>query len=92
MFRGFITLVFFFLVATIECHSRPSLPSTFHAKAIHSPEGADISVRWGGARGNSAEEVEGMHRARCRSMELQLALWRPDSRCGCSSTGGFLWE
>ena len=26
-------------------------------------------------KGNSAEEVEGMHRAWCRSLQLQLALW-----------------
>ena len=25
-----------------------SLPSTFHAQTVHSPEGADIFVRWGG--------------------------------------------
>jgi pimeloyl-ACP methyl ester carboxylesterase len=28
--------------------TRPSLPSGFQAKTIHSPEGADIFVRWGG--------------------------------------------
>ena len=27
------------------------------------------------AKGNSAEEVEGMHRAWCKSMQIQLALW-----------------
>jgi hypothetical protein len=27
------------------------------------------------AKGNSAEEVEGMHRAWCKSLQLQLALW-----------------
>jgi len=26
----------------------PSLPSSFQAKTIHSPEAADIFVRWGG--------------------------------------------
>ncbi|MGA9389530.1 MAG: alpha/beta fold hydrolase [Candidatus Sulfotelmatobacter sp.] len=29
-------------------HAQPSLPSSFHAKMVHSPEGADIFVRWGG--------------------------------------------
>jgi len=29
-------------------HAQPSLPSSFQAKTIHSPEGADIFVRWGG--------------------------------------------
>jgi len=29
-------------------HGRPSLPSSFQAKTIHSPEAADIFVRWGG--------------------------------------------
>ena len=27
---------------------RPSLPTSFEAKTIHTPEGADIFVRWGG--------------------------------------------
>jgi pimeloyl-ACP methyl ester carboxylesterase len=29
-------------------HAQPSLPSSFQAKTVHSPEGADIFVRWGG--------------------------------------------
>jgi hypothetical protein len=38
-----------FILLTIFCYAeRPSLPSSFQAKAIHSPEGADIYVRWGG--------------------------------------------
>src|SRR5258706_13441196 len=28
--------------------AQPSLPSSFQAKTIHSPEAADIFVRWGG--------------------------------------------
>ena len=28
---------------------RPSLPTSFEAKTIHTPEGADIFVRWGGS-------------------------------------------
>jgi pimeloyl-ACP methyl ester carboxylesterase/quercetin dioxygenase-like cupin family protein len=35
-------------LATIFSHAQPSLPSNFHAKTVHSPEGADIFVRWGG--------------------------------------------
>ncbi len=27
------------------------------------------------AKGNSAQEVEGMHQAWCKSLQLQLALW-----------------
>jgi pimeloyl-ACP methyl ester carboxylesterase/quercetin dioxygenase-like cupin family protein len=34
--------------ATTFGHAQPSLPSNFHAKTVHSPEGADIFVRWGG--------------------------------------------
>src|SRR5579864_3165677 len=29
-------------------HAQPFLPSSFQAKTVHSPEGADIFVRWGG--------------------------------------------
>jgi pimeloyl-ACP methyl ester carboxylesterase len=35
------------LVTTLG-YAQPSLPSSFQAKTIHSPEGADIYVRWGG--------------------------------------------
>jgi len=35
------------LVTTLS-YAQPSLPSSFQAKTIHSPEGADIYVRWGG--------------------------------------------
>src|SRR5207253_3366695 len=34
--------------ATAFSHAQPSLPSSFQAKTVHSPEGADIFVRWGG--------------------------------------------
>jgi pimeloyl-ACP methyl ester carboxylesterase/quercetin dioxygenase-like cupin family protein len=34
--------------ATTLSHAQPSLPSNFHARTVHSPEGADIFVRWGG--------------------------------------------
>jgi pimeloyl-ACP methyl ester carboxylesterase/quercetin dioxygenase-like cupin family protein len=33
---------------TILSYAQPSLPSAFQAKTVHSPEGADIFVRWGG--------------------------------------------
>jgi pimeloyl-ACP methyl ester carboxylesterase/uncharacterized RmlC-like cupin family protein len=35
-------------LATTFIHAQLSLPSSFQAKTIHSPEGADIFVRWGG--------------------------------------------
>src|SRR5579863_1956993 len=35
-------------VLTIFSYAQPSLPSSFQAKTVHSPEGADIFVRWGG--------------------------------------------
>jgi len=48
MIRRFLTLVLFFS-ATALSQAQPSLPSSFQAKTIHSPEGADIFVRWGGS-------------------------------------------
>jgi pimeloyl-ACP methyl ester carboxylesterase len=36
-------------MATVSSQSQPSLPSSFQAKTIHSPEGADIFVRSGGS-------------------------------------------
>jgi pimeloyl-ACP methyl ester carboxylesterase/uncharacterized RmlC-like cupin family protein len=47
MIRHFLALVFFTLGAA-SAQAQPSLPSSFQAKTIHSPEGADIFVRWGG--------------------------------------------
>ena len=41
-------VVFFILLATLCYAERPSLPSSFQSKTIHSSEGADIYVRWGG--------------------------------------------
>ncbi len=38
-----------FALATVSSQAQPSLPSTFQAKTIHSPEGADIFVRSGGS-------------------------------------------
>jgi len=36
-----------FILLTIFCYAeRPSLPSGFQSKTIHSSEGADIYVRW----------------------------------------------
>ena len=34
--------------ATVFSYGQPSLPSSFQAKTVPSPEGADIYVRWGG--------------------------------------------
>jgi len=48
MSRRILALALFCLVAALECHTQPSLPSTFQSRTIHSPEGADIFVRWGG--------------------------------------------
>jgi pimeloyl-ACP methyl ester carboxylesterase/uncharacterized RmlC-like cupin family protein len=47
MIRRFLALALFILAAVLT-HAQPSLPSSFQAKTIHSPEGADIFVRWGG--------------------------------------------
>src|ERR1700704_2481760 len=48
MIRGFIAVTLF-VVPTVSSQTPPSLPSSFQAKTIHSPEGADIFVRWGGS-------------------------------------------
>jgi pimeloyl-ACP methyl ester carboxylesterase len=47
MIRRFIAVTLF-AVATVSAQSPPSLPSSFQAKTIHSPAGADIFVRSGG--------------------------------------------
>jgi pimeloyl-ACP methyl ester carboxylesterase/uncharacterized RmlC-like cupin family protein len=47
MIRCFLALTF--LTGAVLTHAQPSLPSSFQAKTIHSPEGADIFVRWGGS-------------------------------------------
>ena len=52
MIRRFLALTLFTLAAVLT-HAQPSLPSSFQAKTIHSPEGADIFVRWGGQRPRS---------------------------------------
>ena len=48
MVRRFLAIAFF-AVTTVSSQTAPSLPSSFQAKTIHSPEGADIFVRWGGS-------------------------------------------
>jgi pimeloyl-ACP methyl ester carboxylesterase len=48
MIRCFLAVALFSL-ATVSGHAQPSLPSSFQARTIHSPEGADIFVRWGGS-------------------------------------------
>jgi pimeloyl-ACP methyl ester carboxylesterase/uncharacterized RmlC-like cupin family protein len=35
-------------IGTTYCNAQPSLPTSFQARTIHSPEAADIFVRWGG--------------------------------------------
>jgi pimeloyl-ACP methyl ester carboxylesterase/uncharacterized RmlC-like cupin family protein len=48
MIRRLLALALFTLAAVLS-HAQPSLPSSFQAKTIHSPEGADIFVRSGGS-------------------------------------------
>src|SRR6185503_4296339 len=48
MTRRFLALILFTLAAVLG-RAQPSLPSSFQAKTIHSPEGVDIFVRWGGS-------------------------------------------
>src|SRR5438105_4636547 len=47
MIPRFLSLTFLTLAAILH-NARPSLPSSIQAKTMHSPEGADIFVRWGG--------------------------------------------
>jgi pimeloyl-ACP methyl ester carboxylesterase/uncharacterized RmlC-like cupin family protein len=47
MIRRFLVLAVL-TIAAVFAHAQPSLPASFQAKTIHSPEGADIFVRWGG--------------------------------------------
>jgi pimeloyl-ACP methyl ester carboxylesterase/uncharacterized RmlC-like cupin family protein len=47
MIRHSLALVILAL-ATPFSYAQPSLPSSFQAKTVHTPEGADIFVRWGG--------------------------------------------
>src|SRR5256884_829610 len=47
MIHRFPAIALLAIGATVT-HAQPSLPSSFQAKAIHSPEAADIFVRWGG--------------------------------------------
>src|SRR5437899_5898169 len=47
MIRRLLAISLFAVAATCG-HAQPSLPSSFQAKTIHSPEAADIFVRWGG--------------------------------------------
>jgi pimeloyl-ACP methyl ester carboxylesterase/uncharacterized RmlC-like cupin family protein len=48
MIRHFLVSALFAL-ATISGQAKPSLPSSFQARTIHSPAGANIFVRWGGS-------------------------------------------
>jgi pimeloyl-ACP methyl ester carboxylesterase len=43
-----VLAVAFIAGAAVSTQAQPSLPSTFRAKTVHSPEGADIFVRSGG--------------------------------------------
>ena len=48
MTRFAFALAILTLLTTFCYAERPSLPSSFQSKTVHSPEGADIYVRWGG--------------------------------------------
>ena len=48
MIRRFLAVALVTMAAVLS-QAQPSLPSSFQAKTIHSPEGADIFVRWGGS-------------------------------------------
>lgn len=48
MIRRFLAIALLAIGVTFS-HAQPSVPSSFQAKTIHSPEGADIFVRWGGS-------------------------------------------
>ena len=47
MIRRFLAIAIL-AVGTTFALAQPSLPASFQSKTIHSPEGADIFVRWGG--------------------------------------------
>jgi pimeloyl-ACP methyl ester carboxylesterase/uncharacterized RmlC-like cupin family protein len=47
MLRRSLVILLLFVAAALV-HAQPSLPTSFQSKTIHSPEGADIFVRWGG--------------------------------------------
>jgi pimeloyl-ACP methyl ester carboxylesterase/uncharacterized RmlC-like cupin family protein len=47
MIRHLLAISLFAIAATCS-QAQPSLPSSFQGKTVHSPEGADIFVRWGG--------------------------------------------
>ena len=47
MIRRFLVIALLAIGARVS-HAQPSLPSSFQARTIHSPEPADIFVRWGG--------------------------------------------
>src|SRR6202030_4499833 len=48
MIRRFLVIALLAMGATVS-HAQQSLPSSLQAKTIHSPEAADIFVRWGGS-------------------------------------------
>lgn len=46
--RTLITTALAYLLSAVVALAQPSLPSGFKARTVHTPEGADIFVRWGG--------------------------------------------
>src|SRR2546430_11529531 len=48
MIRRFLAIALF-AAATVSSQTAPFLPFSFQGKTVHSPDGADIFVRWGGS-------------------------------------------
>jgi len=51
MIRRGVVLAFAMLLTSYCFGEHPSLPASFQSKTIHTPEGADIYVRWAGSGG-----------------------------------------
>ena len=49
MIRPVVTLAILTVLTTLCYAEHPALPSGFQSKTVHSPEGADIYVRWAGS-------------------------------------------
>jgi hypothetical protein len=61
--------------ATSLFTEQPVTQDQSHCQELQLASGPHRLCRYVAAKGNSAEEVEGMHRAWCKSLQLQLALW-----------------
>jgi hypothetical protein len=74
MIRRSLAVAVFAVVATFS-PAQPSLPSSFQAKTVHSPEKADIFVRWGG-RGPVVVLVMDMRKTAIRGRRWRQILCR----------------